>query len=255
MRIMTSNIWGDYFGNECSTRRNGLEVTYRKYSPDILGIQEATEGWYNDALFANLSDEYAIVEGRKGDFTPLFYKKSMFELKECGWELLENTPDLSKSITYAVLKCKSSEKRICVLNTHFWWMKRPGDDEIRAENAKQLLNKMNELREKHKCLVFAFGDLNCTLGSPAINYMYENGVCSCFDLAEEYSEVCSLHGDPQRGEDGLFYGKKTPKKKECSIDHILTYKDTKVKTHAVVEDEPVLNSTDHSPVYIDFDLV
>lgn len=254
MRIMTSNIWGDYFGNECNTRRNGLEVTYKKYSPDILGVQEATPGWYDDALFADLSDDYVIVEGRKGNYTPLFYKKSAFDLIECGWELLKDTPDLSKSITYAVLKCKTSKKLICALNTHFWWQTNPGDDEIREENAKQLLSKMNELKNKYDCPVFAFGDLNSVRNSLAIDYFYANGVYSCFDLADEFSNVCSIHGDPKRGNDGLYHGEKTLKDRNSSIDHIVTFKETAVKAHFVVEDDVVLDATDHSPVYIDFEL-
>ena len=55
MRIMTSNIWGDYFGNEVETRQGGLIETFFRYSPDIIGFQEVTGNWYNGELFKELS--------------------------------------------------------------------------------------------------------------------------------------------------------------------------------------------------------
>ena len=38
MRIMTSNIWGDYFGNPVDERLDQVLTIYRKYAPDILGL-------------------------------------------------------------------------------------------------------------------------------------------------------------------------------------------------------------------------
>ena len=255
MRIMTSNIWGDYFGNECNTRSKGLEDTYRKYLPDVIGVQEITEGWYKEGLFERLSDEYTLVEGWAGNYTPLMFRKSSFTMLECGWEQLEETPDKSKSITWAVLKAKENGKLVCVLNTHFWWMERnDGDYEIRRLNAVQLLNRMNLLKERYNCPVFGFGDLNSRPDSPAIKYLYENGVYSSYDLAKAPHKICTIHGYPERGNDGFFHSKTTELDFMKTIDHIVTYKDYPIEKQVVVEDQCVLDSTDHSPVYIDFEL-
>ena len=45
MRIMTSNIWGDYFGNEVDSREGQLYDVYKKYDADVIGVQEATAKW------------------------------------------------------------------------------------------------------------------------------------------------------------------------------------------------------------------
>ena len=37
VRIMTSNIWGDYFGNEVTRREDQLFEVYMKYAADVIG--------------------------------------------------------------------------------------------------------------------------------------------------------------------------------------------------------------------------
>ena len=84
--------------------------------------------------------------------------------------------------------------------------------------------------------------------------MYENGIVSAYEVAEEFSEVSSHHGDPVRNPDGTWTGKRTENDKTKSLDHIVIFKDDiKIKKHHVVEDQEIINVTDHSPVYIDFD--
>ena len=253
MRIMTYNIWGDYFGNPCALRSSDIEETVRKYLPDVIGVQEITGGWYDDGIFGRLSDKYTLVEGWKGNYTPLLFNKDAFDIKECGWELMEKTPDPSKSITWAVLCHKDTKELLAVLCTHFWWMKRNDeDDEIRLANSEQLYMRMEALRERYGCKVFAFGDFNSHYNSNVMDYFRERGILSSVDIAEKYSGTSSNHGDPQKGEDGKYHGTKTENSHIYSLDHIITYKDTKITSQAIVEDREALDSSDHSPVYIDF---
>ena len=39
IRIMASNIWGDYFGNPVEVREEQLGSIYDKYDPDILAMR------------------------------------------------------------------------------------------------------------------------------------------------------------------------------------------------------------------------
>ena len=60
MRIMTSNIWGNYFGNPPMERIDAVEHTLKKYSADIIGIQEMCPHWYEADLAGRLEDEYVF---------------------------------------------------------------------------------------------------------------------------------------------------------------------------------------------------
>lgn len=106
MRIMTSNIWGDYFNNPTVGRDEQLYGIYQKYNPDVLGFQEVTKGWYNSSLFESLRRDYYFVGIERfaaNNFVPLAIKKD-FSLLAKGFEYLENTPDVSKAITWAVVR-------------------------------------------------------------------------------------------------------------------------------------------------------
>lgn len=253
MRIMTSNIWGDYFRNPVEIRIDGISVLIERYLPDILGLQEVTPGWYNSDLFKRLSLHYNVVEYGLGNYTPLLYNKHKYDLKERGWELYQDTPDNSKSLTWAVLTDKETGNTFGVCNTHFWWKARGQEDDlIRVENAKQLFNRMKLIREKYDIIVFAFGDLNCHGDSPAIKYLREQGAAITYDMTMVRSEVSSHHGDPVLGDDGKYHGQKTENPWVKSLDHIIVYgKDYEIKRYQVVEDQYILDATDHSPVYID----
>ena len=39
IRIMSFNIWGDYFGNPVNEREDGIGRVISVYSPDILSMQ------------------------------------------------------------------------------------------------------------------------------------------------------------------------------------------------------------------------
>ncbi len=275
MRIMTSNIWGDYFGNEVSSREGQLYDVYKKYDPDIIGVQEATGAWWKGEMFHSLEkDGYTIVspyfihpdeykdepgaplhEG--GNYVPLFVRRSKFKILECGYELLRNTPDRSKAITWAVLEDKETGKVFGAANTHFWWMPRGTEDNLlRAENAKQMVAVMKYINGKYFCPVFSFGDMNTRLGSEVFEVYDINHVEHLLDKAEKGSKIASHHGDPIRGEDGRYHGKKTEKDKADSIDHMVGFGENyKVSEYYIIEDQDALDATDHSPVYVDIELL
>ncbi len=265
MRIMTSNIWGDYFGNPVNVREDLLLKIYKRYSPDILGVQEYNKGWYNGNLIDWMAPDYSVLGTElcnpdckvgedvfeKTNYVPLFFKKDLGVLAY-GFEYYTDTPDKSKSITWAVLK--ENDKIFAVCNTHFWWMTGPEHDKIRNINANQLVNLMKYLHKKYDCPVFAFGDMNTTVLSEVFKIFQENGVKHLNDIAEKKCEVSSYHFDPVVTESGRYKGTKTTNDKTCSIDHIVALGDGfKVKEYKVIEDQEALDSTDHSPVYADIE--
>ncbi|MBQ5816688.1 MAG: endonuclease/exonuclease/phosphatase family protein [Oscillospiraceae bacterium] len=256
MRIMTSNIWGDYFKNPVDVREDFLYDVFKKYDADIIGLQEVTPNWYKGEMMTKwLPDEYMFVGTELTDnknYVPFVYKKYL-KLVSKGYEYLENTPDASKGITWAVLK-REDDSLFAVCNTHFWWMTGPEHDVIRVDNAHQLVNLMKALKNRYNCPVFAFGDMNCVLASDVFKVYAENDVQHMLDLAEKKCLVGSHHGDPVLGEDGRYHGTKTEKDKNLSIDHMVALGDGfKVLEYMIVEDQKALDATDHSPVYVDIE--
>lgn len=256
MRIMTSNIWGDYFGNPVDVRIDDIYTVYKRYNPDILGLQEITKRWYDSGLFERLAEDYFWVGTEIADsnnFVPFCFKKS-YKLKSKGYEYLAETPDVTKGITWAVLEDENG-KIFAVCNTHFWWKTGPEHDEIRVKNALQLTRLMKHLSGLYNCPVFSFGDMNTTLSSDVFKVYKENGINHLYDLAESKDSVSSHHGDPVRLENGKYQGKKTENDKEFSIDHIIAFGESiKASQYRIVEDREALDATDHSPVYVDIEI-
>jgi len=257
LRLLTANIWGDYFGNPVSMREDQFAGAFEKYQPDVIGMQECTANWHKSQLFDALQQNYHMVsafDGVSNNFVPLFFKKDRFELLDSGFQYYTQTPDDSKAYTYAVLKTSTNGQVFAVCNTHFWWKSGAEHDAIRMVNAKELVARMEIIHEKYACPVFAFGDLNCSAYAGPFQYFAEHGIVRLRDIADTFSKKSSHHGDPKLGEDGQYHGS-LPKNPEVkSLDHIIGLRDGltyDVLTYQVVLDQNVLDASDHSPVYAD----
>lgn len=258
IRLMSSNIWGDYFGNEVSGRDRQLEGIYRKYLPDALGLQEMTQSWWQSPIWDELKGLYEFVyvpTDGKINYTPLLYNAEKLRVHDSGWHLYHEELDASKGFTWAVFIAKEQpEHKFAVFNTHFMWRNGVEFDIIRRYNAMELTSAMERISHTYACPVFFMGDLNCTDSSLAWKYFNQQGWVTSHAIAKERSEMSSWHGDPVRGEDNRYYGETTDEAKECSIDHIGMKAETAVTKQAVVIDADALDATDHSPIYADIEI-
>ena len=100
------------------------------------------------------------------------------------------------------------------------------------------------------------GDFNSLPDCEAYTLLRNEGVTDLQEVSEVTTDISSYPGDPQRGDDGKLHGKPTTEDKSCSIDHIVAYGEGYIpKTYAIVTDQDALDSSDHSPVYADIELV
>ena len=259
VRILSSNIWGNYFGNEIAVREDQLLDVFRRYAPDVLGMQEATKSWRESALFRELCADYEFVDTgafTQANYTPLVYRREFFDLVDGGFVSFEDTPDSSKSFTWAVLEYKGTGKRFGALSTHWWWKNigKAEDDALRVSNAAKVTELARALVEKYNIPVFAFGDFNSRYACPSIAYLRENGWKFAQEDASVTMQVSTHHGDPVRGEDNLFHGEATLRTAEHSIDHIIFMGAASPIEFRVVEDQDALDATDHSPIWCDFEI-
>ncbi len=257
IRLMSSNIWGDYFGNEVEGRDRQLQGIYLKYLPDVLGLQEMTRSWWASPVWKDMEDTYRFVEAdthNKLNFTPLLYRPDRLALIDSGWQLYHEELDASKGFTWGVFETRESARRLAVFNTHFMWPNGTEYDVIRRYNALEMDIAMKRTAQKYGCPVFFMGDLNCTVDSLAWRFLNGTGWVTSFCAADEFSPVSSHHGDPVRGEDNRYHGQTTEAPKEKSIDHIGLSAASRVLRQAVVIDTDALDATDHSPIYVDLAL-
>ena len=254
MRIMTCNLWGDYFHNPAQDRAEGYIRLFSEYKPDIVGFQECTAGWYKTSFFETVSKDYRIFRLFDENYTPILLKKSRFSLLACGFHLYSETPDKSKSYTYLVLHDTVSDRTLGVMNTHFWWKIGAEHDRIRCKNARELARCAKRIVSDFSCPVYAFGDLNCRYSENPFRVLAEEGFSPAIGKAEYADEISSHHGDPILGNDGHWHGKPTENNKDHSIDHILSMNNTeKISAFRILSDAYILDSSDHSPVYIDIE--
>lgn len=252
MRIMTCNIWGDYFDNPVEARSGAYERLFCEYVPDIAGIQECTPSWYGCSLFESISDKYELVKTAANNYTPILVKRERFSVEKSGFCLYKDTPDPSKGYTYVVLRDKKTGERIGAVNTHFWWKTGPEHDLIRNSNAREITAVIKKINGEYGCPVFAFGDLNCGYGTEVFDVFKSSGIDLAIDAAEIKDEYSSEHGDPVLKNDGKWHGLKTKDDKNNSLDHIICFKNHhSIKEYRVVDAQYILDASDHSPVYID----
>ena len=255
-RIMTSNIWGDYFGNEVTRREDQLFEVYTKYAADVIGIQEVTKTWHNSTLMTQMKENgYLILNDAPigvNNFNVVFVKDAAFTVYRSGFEQLSHTDDRSKNMQWAVLESKTDEKKIAVCNAHFEYRGGAKYDEAREFNAEQMAWRMNYLVERYACVAaFGFGDMNTPTTSTVFPVFAKRGMTHLSLQAPEKPAFSSHHGNPVRGEDGFYHGKTTANPFERSLDHLVGTGDYTVNAYTIVTDQPALDATDHSPVFVD----
>lgn len=139
------------------------------YDLDIIGLQEVLHTQLT-FLKEELPDYDYVGIGREdgktaGEYAPIFYRKSRFQLKDSGTFWLSETPNvvskgwdaaLERIATWAILKDSETEQEFLAINTHFDHK----GDMARVESAKLLKRKITDLGANLP--VILTGDFNLT---------------------------------------------------------------------------------------------
>lgn len=202
MRVMTFNI---RFGtandgdNRWENRREVVINTIKNADPDIIGVQEALD--FQVEELAEALPEYGwIGVGRddgvtKGEFAPIFYRKSRFTLQRYGTFWLSDKPEeagsvgwdaaLPRIVTWTQLQPNDVWlEELHVLNTHFDHRGR----EARLRSA-QLIRRHVEMVAGSP--VVLLGDFNALPGSRPYRALTED----TGNLAELHDPLASFEPD------------------------------------------------------------
>lgn len=216
--IRNDNPGDKSHGNGWDVRKHKVFdlVNYEQW--DIWGAQEVLNNQLED-LMANL-DGYAYVgtgrdDGKtKGEYAPIFYKKSRIRCLKNGQFWLSETPDVVASKGWDAALC-----RICTWGYfedksskwHFWAFNLHMDhigDKARSESAKLILKKIEDMCGNEPFILT--GDFNVDQNSDVYRLLMESG-----KLQDAYS--VARHRMAETGSMSFF---NTDYSRNSRIDHV-----------------------------------
>ena len=177
VRVMSFNIRYDNpkDGEDRWEKRQGLLLdTIRAYNPNLLGMQEVLAE-QADFLREKLPEYGFCGAGRddgqrKGEFSPIMFRKDRFELLASGQWWLSPTPEnvgskgwdaaLPRIVTWARLKDRTGGVTFLMFNTHWDHV----GNVARVESGKLMRRLIDEKRGEEPVLVT--GDFNSTEDTP-----------------------------------------------------------------------------------------
>lgn len=219
-------------GDGWRDRRDVMCDVIRFSDFDIFGAQEVCHDQLQDMLERLPMYAYIGVArddgATRGEYSPIFYRKSRFELLDSGTFWLSETPEkVSKGwdavcrrvCSWGYFKDKLTKKRFWFFNTH---MDHKGKV-ARVEGAKLVVKKIREMCGERANVILT-GDFNVKQGSDAYKTFAECGfMVDCYDVAEV-----------KFAPSGTFNSFKVNNCTTSRIDHLFVTKSFDVKRYGVL---------------------
>ena len=253
--------------NEWDKRKDDLVNLIRKMDLDVCGLQEDCSGQAD--FLTNALPQYALVGAhredgmRKGEASPILYRKKRFEVVKSGTFWLSTTFDVPGSTSWGGcprvcswmwLKDLDAGNVFCFANTHL-----DLNAVAQKEGMSLIVRKMHELVPLGMSIVFT-GDHNCSeIGEPAqiVSKMLKN--------AMYISETAPI--GPWRSYNAYEWTDHDPSsvdmlklpvdKRGCRLDYIYVSDGVRVKsyvTHGDPRPNANLYPSDHFPVTAEVEL-
>lgn len=265
-RIYNQNIWGNMPPTGRIANRHDLICgLIAEQAPVVCGFQECnpkTSRAGEEAIDRRMAAlGYAEVAAAHAgeNFTPLFYKKGIFTEEASGFLPYEGLNDVrSKSMTWAILRDQRNDNRFAVISTHFWWRWEGEEDHAaRLGNVRALIAQCKSLAKTYAIPVIVMGDLNngdnAPQGDAAYRALLAGGMTDTRVAAREADRGHTCHGYPVLGEDGNYRDGDAP---YMTLDHILLWNANALTAErlTVLRTPAALNSSDHCPLVLDFEI-
>ncbi len=225
----------------------------RFYRPEICGLQEVLRHQLED--ISSTLPEYAFVgvgrdDGQEaGEYAPIFYFRDRFALLNSGHFWLSGQPQEPglkgwdavdpRMATWALLSCRSNNRSILALNTHFDHC----GIQARHNSSKLLLRTLGEITGQEEIPVFVTGDFNAEPGEDCIREL----LCSDIPLqsASEQSPFC--YGPRWTYHE---FGQ-LPCSERPQIDYIFMRNITEIISYASLSESRCgLYPSDHNPILL-----
>ena len=220
----------------------------RYYSPDVVGLQEVSDGWH--ATLAKLfGSDYKITDTRNGqgrtNFSTLAYNTAKTKMLDHGVTVFSKGNDTRLRLaTWGYFEQISSGKKYIVVSTH-WDLGK--NAEYQMIHSNEMADLVLDLGKRFGCPVITTGDYNSNENSdPYINYVMKTGYIdakhNCKNVNRYSNGTHSVGSSPSIGA-GLL-----------SIDHIFGSTGVEFLYFNVLVDSFVNEASDHNPIYADIKL-
>lgn len=179
------NIW--------ENRKEWLTKSLKFFEIDIVGAQEVTHTQLTD--MESLLPEYEVIGegregGKKGEYSPVFYRKDRFELLDSNTFWLSETPETTASkgwdaalpriVTWAKFRDKNAGGTFYFFNTHFDHRGK----EARKNSAELIAEKIQSIAGDEQ--VILTGDFNTAPDSEPYKVLVSSNLEDTFsNLPEE----------------------------------------------------------------------
>jgi endonuclease/exonuclease/phosphatase family metal-dependent hydrolase len=227
LKLVTFNIRVDTpidDANRFSFRKSALITYLKEQSADIYGFQEVLPDM-NMAVARGLT-EYSWVgapRSENGEACPIYYRSDRIQVIDSGTFWLSPTSDRQSVIagshfiriaSFIVFRYHDFPT-LAYFNTHLDY----ASDEISKKQFGFLLEKANEIADKHEALLIVGGDFNAKPDSKTVLEASCHGLISIYKQALKPSVTYHNFGNIMTGEpiDHIFFDQRI-KLLDCQID-------------------------------------
>lgn len=248
VRIMTSNLlvhyksWG---GTDARPRAKMFFETVHTYQPDVIGVQEVSDQWY-DCLMRNKGNYemlYPVSTGALMRMTALMYNADTLNLIDKGQMKYDEGNDARlRRAVWGIFESKETGKQFAVISTHFDCI-RENEEELMLSYMKTQVKQINEIsdniKDEYGVPVFCVGDFNTMNQGEGVNPI--------MDAPEIYEELCLTLTDTRL----VAQEKASGDADAPTWDHIFLNGEAQINRYAIVSPQALSEMSDHYPIFAD----
>lgn len=261
-RIMSYNL-GCMVSEDVNGEVECADIITR-YLPDIIGLQECNAKVHTKVL-SKLPDFYEFANefhknGSTVNYTPIIYNKELFKClkSDIVWLRGRYTGTNTKSLSWAVFEDTGGNK-FALINYHgavcsngYKGFENYTKEQLNAQALEWKLDNVVQVIEIKDAIIAEFGNIPVMVSGDnnfnSSSQPYKNITEAGFTDAEVTSRVSKMTGYST----SYTYGKVPGNGK--SIDHVFGIGSVDFVVHAIVRGDDVWKASDHSPIYVDFNI-
>jgi endonuclease/exonuclease/phosphatase family metal-dependent hydrolase len=255
LNVMTFNVRYDTprdSANAWPHRKDKAAGQILFHEVHVVGLQEALHHQITDLKARLINYTYVGVgrdDGRQaGEYSAILYDSTRLQVMQSQTFWLSPQPEvpgskgwdaaITRIVTWAKFRDRKTRRQFFVFNTHFDHIGKTA----RAESARLLLRKVNEIAGKAPCIIT--GDFNASPDQEPIQIILNEAD------PLHLIDTKSISTTPHYGPTGTFNAFQSKETSDAPIDHIFIKNGVKVLQHATLSQTwGGRFSSDHFPVF------